>query len=535
MALLSAAPVWRAAPALAATGESAPPIIIRSEDLNSTRPAAAAPARPQRPMVATEVPVAYRTLDDDGLRDEIETLRNTLGELAPDAEERARLEELVMLLEVRLEQGIWVSDLISEIAAKVVELRGLPLREPIRFRVYDRARLNALLRGMIAEEYPGEELATMSRVWSLFGAIPEGTDLEQAILKLLTEQVAGFYDEKRKTLAVMSQFRLDRSLARIILAHEICHALQDQHFSFSRMPLKDRTNDDRALAMLSVLEGDAVLIMNDFAISTFGAADLYQLLDILQVDQKQLSRTPYFLRQHLLFSYLEGSKFMASVALRMPTRYDEPFRTWPESTEQILHPQKYLPSTYDAPTSVGLPALAERLGEGWKPVFENTMGEFQIRTVFEVWREWDQAESAAAGWGGDRFAVFERERRMLLVWATTWDTERDAEEFFRAWSELLRSRRYRAIYGDQRFEGGANERVLRPLDVMELGPAAPYLRLVRQGKSVVVFHAEEGSVVEKLTGFDAELFRACGEAASDSPADDEGTTATEAAAPPAVP
>jgi len=118
---------------------------------------------------------------------------------------------------------------------------------------------------------------------------------------------------------------------------------------------------------------------------------------------------------------------------------DSAFRDPPQSTEQILHPEKY--TAREAPVAVQLPELAAALGEGWRQTATDTLGELDLRILIQQFGDRQTAERAAAGWGGDRYALLEDDAgRAAVAIKTTWDSAPDAQEFFRAYSDAVRKR-----------------------------------------------------------------------------------------------
>src|SRR5690606_29869422 len=145
---------------------------------------------------------------------------------------------------------------------------------------------------------------------------------------------------------------------RLVLAHEITHALQDQNFELLELGVEDHENGDRQLALMAIIEGDATLLMSEYMIehaSPFGL--LSELPSLLTMSQEELDRAPVAIRESLMFPYLRGVQFFMDLAGRVPADDDdaEPFAValqpgWrsrvflnpPISTEQIMHPEKYL-------------------------------------------------------------------------------------------------------------------------------------------------------------------------------------------------
>jgi hypothetical protein len=106
------------------------------------------------------------------------------------------------------------------------------------------------------------------------------------------------------------------------------------------------------------------------------------------------------------------------------------YASMPESTEQILHKDKY--SSGEAPVEVTMPkSLATDLGSGWSVLLEDTFGELQMGIwLREGGVEKSAADAAAAGWGGDRLAVINGpDGAWAVAMQTAWDTPADAEAF----------------------------------------------------------------------------------------------------------
>ncbi len=364
--------------------------------------------------------------------------------------------------------------LVERVAERVSKIRGLPLKEPIRMEVADQESVRRYLRETIKQEYPGAALEEEGRVLARFGLLPPGTDYRRLLLDLYTEQIGGYYDRHRQTLYLADW--LPDALQENVLSHEAAHALQDQHFDLRSFLKRDRTNDDLLLARAAVLEGDGLAVMLEYLIQPLGQ-DLSRLQPFMgsllkgQVRQSRLTgavfaRTPRFLREQILFPYLDGLQFV--LALHGASGWkgvDRAYHAPPASTEQILHPEKYLRGD-DPPRPVAVPALEDLLGAGWRKVLANTMGELGWRLLIQEFLEGSRAEAASAGWGGDRFVYYEKTggKGWLLLCRAVWDTPTDAEEFVTAYSEVLAKKAGTAPAaegGTLRWSRGRVERLLQ--------------------------------------------------------------------------
>ncbi len=319
----------------------------------------------------------------------------------------------------------------DEIAEETADLRDLPIETEIQEALLSREALEQRLIDDFDTDYPPEDVDADTRLLEVFGLMPPGTDLKQLYLDLLTEQIAGFYDPRTDELYVISGGSELSDLEEWTYAHEVTHALQDQAFDLEAM--QDRANDvdDASLAISALIEGDATAVGNDYLTENPGLLlGITQALAGGDIDASQLDTAPPIIARTLLFPYEAGLSFVT--ALREDGGWDAVDAAYadpPTSTEQILHPEKYVDR--DEPTTVTLPNLEAAL-DGYRILDENNLGEFQTRVLLEGGGDTDVAITAAAGWDGDRYALLASGQDEVLVWETAWDSEADAEEFIAA-------------------------------------------------------------------------------------------------------
>lgn len=343
---------------------------------------------------------------------------------------------------------------------EIPKVRRLAFKKQVEIGAKSREELKKFLIHSIDEELPVEKAAAIEAALRVFGFVSGPTDLRQLYIKLLTEQVAGFYDTETKQMYVIDENKepdfleqlfggkQDDSQDRMVMAHEMTHALQDQHFDLEALEKLVKSNDDRTLAMQSLIEGDATLAMLDYQIApacyTSEHSGVLRMLFSLEkllvpfLGGKELASVPSLIRESLLFPYVEGLFFC--LALRgKDSGYkaiDAAYRKLPASSEQILHPEKYTGN--DQPWDFLLSDLSTTLGSDWKQMENNVMGELCIRVLLQEYKI-VPADKIAAGWGGDRYSVLKygENDNLALVWLTTWDTQRDADEFFAAYQKIL--------------------------------------------------------------------------------------------------
>jgi len=331
---------------------------------------------------------------------------------------------------------------VLQLEEKVSQLRGLPVKEKLRVKFMNKEGVRNYVLREIGRQYPGDSLLLYQEALTRLGFLPQGLNFQETILSLYLEQAAGFYDDLTKWFYIVEGFDLNDTVSDIILSHEICHALQDQNYPLGTMNLYRLNNDDAVYAILSVLEGDATILMSEWLKQNFNFSSIVQLLSTLGIDQTSFTNAPYFLQQLMLFPYLQGSFFMMDVMVNDPEGRNAAFRHPPQSTEQILHPEKYL-TDIDLPTTVILNSLSDVLGAGWEKKYDNTLGEMALKILFEQHLPGNQAASAveaAAGWDGDRYALYKDQAgHYFIVWESVWDSSLDADQAANAFIQVLSS------------------------------------------------------------------------------------------------
>ena len=324
------------------------------------------------------------------------------------------------------------------VVEEICRIRELPLKHPIRFSGMSREKLQEYIEGELEEQYPGDEMEYLMRALVRFGFTDEKFDLKEKIADLYTEQVGGLYDNDNDTLYLVEGAPATKNMAATFLAHEVIHALQDQDLGLDGMPLKMKGNDDTVMAAVALVEGDATVAMFQFYLSRMDAGIMADLASAMFTDSQEYSDAPDFIKENLLFPYVQGSAFVSALfADGGWKRVDGAYGRLPSSTEQIMHPAKYLEGG-DEPVPIRLPDLEVF---GWKKLLENVLGEFNSQVLLKSRIPLKDAETASCGWGGDRFGLYEQDGKEVLAWLSAWDTGADAGEFhrsFRAFLEMAR-------------------------------------------------------------------------------------------------
>lgn len=330
----------------------------------------------------------------------------------------------------------------DEVLQQVSEITGLKLLTPLKKTLRSREEIRAyVIREMDDEKNPQERYGEEQSA-EAFGLIPKGFDLDHFMVDLLTEQIAGLYDPKAREFYVADWIKLDDQ--RMVMAHELTHALQDQHFHIDAWVKAARPNDDAEMARESVLEGSAMAAMIDYLLKGMGRSveDLPPFDPSVFAgnlsDTPKLKEAPPFLKDALIFPYFGGLNF--SAAILRSSHWDgvsAVFANPPVSTQQIMHPALY--RSGKAPASVTLPSIEKLLGPDWAKIDENVMGEFGWKEILKQFLGEDVAGPLAAGWDGDRYALYEQKRskKLILVARLRLDSADQAGHFFETYSDAL--------------------------------------------------------------------------------------------------
>jgi hypothetical protein len=315
---------------------------------------------------------------------------------------------------------------IAELKRSVAEIGRLEFKRDVPVRYMDRAALAAYIERLFEDDYPDALADREAEFLYWMGFTREKVDLKPLRKKIILENVGGMYNEKTDELLAVEEFRQIDMLNAPALAHELRHAVQDQYFDLAAV-LGDLSDfDDRKLAALAAVEGDATLVMvRQMGLDpelVSGALSPENILSFSALSgATTLAAAPEVLRQQLLMPYLEGMKFsQAIVAKRRWQGLNQVLARKPLSSEQVLHPEKYFAGENPRVVSTRFrPARGELLHAG-------VVGEHYLNVLLQ---EGTAVGDPAAGWGGDLFSLHADGAERLLLWESLWDTPEAAARF----------------------------------------------------------------------------------------------------------
>jgi hypothetical protein len=398
----------------------------------------------------------------------------------------AALALLPMLAACQADRTAGTGPYAKEVATAIPAIEksvGLKFKTPPKVASKSKEEVRAFLEKKFDEDLPALELAGAEQAYKLFGVIPDTLNLRKFMLRLLTEQVAGYYDPDTKVLYVVGTEgtgpgAVTPEMITVTINHELVHALQDQYFPLDSLE-KEHGDNDRASAVQAVIEGEAVyeqmsamLGGNTVGMALPGGWDrVRQMIRDAQGTMPVFATAPMFIQETLLFPYLSGAEFVRHFKEKRPGQL--PFSPAPTSTKQILYPDRFLDSL-DVPTRVLLPKP-----ESGSVVYENDLGAFETRLyLYQHLGDAGVAARGAAGWEGDRYEVVKTSAGAGITWVTVWDSPVDAARF-RDLMEQTIDARFKIAQGaggtgaTRRFSGKGRSLELSAVEV--------------QGKPAVVF------------------------------------------------
>jgi len=337
--------------------------------------------------------------------------------------------------EVRLDAAL--RELVRQRTPGIERATGLKFKSAPRLARRTRAQVREYILHQLDSDLPPAEFAALETAYKLFGLVPDTLDLRAALLAVLAEQIAGYYDPDSSTLFVVAD--VDSFALRTTLSHELVHALQDQYMPLDSL-LRQKHQNDRTMAAKAILEGQATLAQIVAMMPELRREDLpsfWQQRAVLyqqQTQMKEFARAPLYLREWLVFPYLAGADFVRWYEQAHPGQH--PYgRALPLSTEQILHPDRY--AAADEPTPLEFTGPAPDTVR-----LENDLGEFETRLLFQQLLGDPtglRATALASGWDGDRYQLLGRDDAgAALVWYSVWDDAASADRFRksleRAWA-----------------------------------------------------------------------------------------------------
>ena len=338
---------------------------------------------------------------------------------------------------------------LDNLKKSVAAIGHLGFERDVPVRYLDRAQLKNYIERLFENDYPDELAAKEEEAIYWLGFTPEKIALKALRKKIILENVGGMYNEKTKELLAVEEFRNIDMLNAPALAHELRHAIQDQHFHLASL-LGDLSDfDDRKLAALAAVEGDATLVMiRQLGFDPELIGEAFSPENVLSFSSMAggatLGSAPDIVKYQLLMPYLDGMKFSQAVFKAGNwKRLNQVLVRKPLSSEQVLHPQKYLAAERPLPVSTAFRPRQEEL------YYSGVVGEYYLNVLL---KDGPEIADVASGWGGDLFSLYRHGDSRLLLWEALWDSPADCARFAAAFRKFLETR-FHVVFQDGQAAG----------------------------------------------------------------------------------
>lgn len=339
----------------------------------------------------------------------------------------------------------------DEVLGEMSRTTGLPIKAPLKKKILGRPAIEKYLTESLHAEYTPEELHVQEATLRAFGLVSRDFKLEKFLIAFYTEQAAGFYDPRTKTMNIADWVTPD--MQAMVLAHELTHALQDQNFDLDKFLHATPDNDDATNARQAITEGHAMAAMMQHVLGPVDLGGLPSLEPLMAgvVDQQlkefpAFTNAPFFFRLQALFPYLQGMAFMQSGLTHGGWKtLNSLFTDPPATTKELFEPEIYF--GHKPLPKVSLPKTAPLSNvPGLRLLAQNTMGELGYYALLGQLISEDEAKRVALAWLADRYLLYEysgktdRAEKFVLVSRTKWSDAEKALSFFRDYETILQKK-----------------------------------------------------------------------------------------------
>jgi hypothetical protein len=347
----------------------------------------------------------------------------------------------LLLLACRERAAVGTGPFADKVASDIPQIEkalGVKYKTTPKLEIRSRDQVRDFLVQKLREPEAQKQIANQETLYKLLGMLPDTMHVADFFVKVLTEQIIGYYDPKSKVLYVVNG--APEEYVGITIMHELVHALQDQYMNLDSLE-HITGDDDRAAAVQAVIEGQATYEQLYLMVGGSGniAAQLpggwdqmRQEIRDAQKTQPVFSSAPMVIQETLLFPYINGAEFVKRYNARHAVRL--PFERLPASTKQVMHDSAFFGKPPDEAGTIELPPIAGTIDQ-------NNFGEFGTRLlIYQHTRDQDRSIRASNGWDGDRYELVKTPAGTSLAWVTVWDTRTDAAEFMSAIDDVMRVR-----------------------------------------------------------------------------------------------
>lgn len=372
------------------------------------------------------------------------------------------------------EQANQLFALVDQLLKFSSQETDLPIKSAVKRKLISRAEVEKYLNDKFKQDEGAKRLQRDEIVLKKFGLLDRDFQLRPFLVVLLKEQIEAFYDSKTKTVNLLDWVDADEQ--KPVLAHELTHALQDQHSNLEKWD--DQTPDDVSTSAAgdtehlqkdemdtardAVAEGQATAVMLDYVLKPMGKSLVKdpEVLDLLKdkmtgSDSPVMSRAPLLLSESMLFPYKEGLSFEQDVWMDQGQQaafagaLDRP----PTSTWEIINPRAYekkeIPSV---PLMPDIHPLVDRL---YRAYDIGQVGQLDAHILTQLFGGDQAARDLTPAWDGGlywagqlRSAKTEAEqdstKSLALFYLSAWRNQQAAQAFAKLYADNL-ARKYSSV------------------------------------------------------------------------------------------
>jgi hypothetical protein len=346
---------------------------------------------------------------------------------------------------------------------------GLPIKKKVKRTIVSRAQVEKYVGEKFKDDADRIRFERSELVQKKFGLLPRTFDLHNFLIKLLTEQVAGYYDEKTRTMNLLDWNEPD--MQRPVMAHELTHALQDQSYDLAKMSKRDEEiekhgledldemirNDEGSTCRSAVLEGQAMIVLLDYVLAPQDGSvqKMPAIVDMMQASMDKSRGSPVFdsapllLQEELAFPYRQGMKFIRDllVAGGKELAYTGVLARMPQTSREIMEPKEYLAGR--RVPALLLPDLGF-LKKDYEPYDAGAVGQLDVSILLRTYADEEMDKRLSTAWrGGAYYAAGRRGAKppdrnssahIGLFYVSKWATEEAAQEFAKVYGAALPTR-----------------------------------------------------------------------------------------------
>lgn len=362
---------------------------------------------------------------------------------------------------------------VDEVLRFVSQDTLLPIKHSVKKQIVSREQVEKYISDKLENDVDRIRFERSELVLKKFGLLPRTFNLHNFLIKLLTEQVAGYYDEKTKTMNLLDWVAPD--MQKAVMAHELTHALQDQSYDLEKMSKEDEQiekrgltdlrslvkNDEESTCRSAVMEGQGMIVLVDYMLAPAGksVADSPEFVDLMLSSMEKDKSSPVFdsapllLQDELIFPYRYGMRFIKDVLVEggKSAAYKKVLDQMPLTTREIMQPDEYL-AGHRVPT-LFLPDV-DFLKKDYEPYDAGAVGELDVNILLKVYSNEQIAKSLSKEWRGGVYYAAGRKGmaprdgnstgHVGLYYISRWSDEDAARYFARLYAAAL-PRRYQDL------------------------------------------------------------------------------------------